>query len=472
MLAKLKSILKFDAFKPGIALFPAIDSQALADSLAIKDKAKERGESDQPEATSSTLDSVEMEIISAVEELRQAGLESYQNHLKVYKDRVSRLSQVRQEVQLIEGKAKTDFAAALNVWSNRLQNELRDVEETYRGYQDFKEKNKLTRPAKPEPNVPFFWALSVFLLLLESVANGMLFAEDNPMGLLGGVTVALLISVLNVGIAMMSGFFGRHINSIHWARKVLGAGLIIFWILAALGFNLSVGHFRDVIGQTTDIRLDGTTAISNLIANPLGITEYNSWVLVGVGLLISIVVYWKSYSFGDPYPGYLQIARQLKNARQAYANRVESSIELVLDQRDEAVTELREMQDLMTATIDDSIQALTGESTINAHLKNFLNQCDLKVNQLLAVYRDENRIYRSSPVPARFNEAYKFPQFQPEPLISIDLDEAKRDNSAIAKSISESITEIFNQCESALDKYKNLDELELSTSSMNARAAG
>ena len=63
-------------------------------------------------------------------------------------------------------------------------------------------------------------------------------------------------------------------------------------------------------------------------------------------------------------------------------------------------------------------------------------------------------------------------QFQPEPLISIDLDEAKRDNSAIAKSISESITEIFNQCESALDKYKNLDELELSTSSMNARAAG
>jgi hypothetical protein len=460
MLEKLKSILKSDAFSPSLAVFPAIDTQALSERLAIRKKAKERAESNQPDSSSAALDSVEMDIISSVETSRRTGLESYQNHLKVYKDRVSKISQVKQEVQIIAGKAKTDFEAAISVWSNQLQNELRDVEETYKGYQDFKIKNRLDRPAMPEPNVLFFWSLSFFLLLVESIANGLLFAEDNPMGLIGGIGVALLVAVLNVGIAMIGGFFGRYFNSVRVLPKAFGVAISFFWLSGAIGFNLAVGHFRDVIGQNADLRSDGIIAVQNIINNPFDITQFNSWILVGVGLLISVAIYWKTYQFGDPYPGYGQIARQLRAARQKYANRIESSIDSVLQQRDEAVSELREVQDLMAATIEDSIQALTGQANINAHLQAFLEQCDLKVNELLAVYRDENRIYRSTEAPARFDQSYKFPPFKPEASETVDLDEAKRENTAIGESIKTSIDEIFNKCQSTLDKYKKIEDLE------------
>lgn len=460
---RLKSILRVDTFTHSLAVFPDINAEQLADLLKIRRKSKERGLRNEPSEASVNLDSVEMEIVAKVESARRVGLESYQNNINIYKERASKVEQVKQEVQIITGVAKTDFQASIRVFSNELQNELKDVKETFNGYENFKTKNRIKRPAESEKKVINFFAQTLFFLSLESVANGLLFAEDNPLGLLGGIGVALLISIINIGLSIIGGYFGRWINHIRIIPKFLGMLVYLSWISGSFFFNLAVGHYRDVVGSTGEARQDGILAIQNLITNPFGITQFNSWILVGVGVLISTLVLWKTNRAGDPYPGYGLISKQMKLARQNYAQKVQDSINSVLQQRDEAVQKLQDAQSLMSTTTEESIQALVGVNSINLHLQEFLQHCNVRVNQLFAIYRDENRLHRSTPTPKRFNDEFQFKDFNVDSTPIVDPEFVNTNCTTTFEKISSSIKEIFVMCSESIEYFRSIEELETET---------
>ena len=89
--------------------------------------------------------------------------------------------------------------------------------------------------------------LLVVFVLLESIINGMFFAEGSEAGIIGGVMQALVLSVLNVGVAALFAVYGLPLLFHRWrAVKFFGGLLTVLFSAWLVGLNLAIGHFRDL----------------------------------------------------------------------------------------------------------------------------------------------------------------------------------------------------------------------------------
>ena len=168
----------------------------------------------------------------------------------------------------------------------------------------------------------------------------------------------------------------------------------------------------------------------------------------------------KGYNSFDPYPGYSKVHQDVVDARTAYVENLEESIDDLAEHRDRAVERLREANDEVHRHINDSVDALYGHQALTSGVAPFLEQCDIAANYLLAVYRDANKAARSVPPPAHFNQKHAFSAFDlPE------LDEGRRTKAEdqvreVSDLVNAAIREIFSVFEDAVRQHYDIDELE------------
>jgi len=78
---------------------------------------------------------------------------------------------------------------------------------------------------------------------------------------------------------------------------------ILAWSVFAVIINLGVAHFRDGLESGTPWRAAAEAAVPSLLENPFHLASIESWLLVGIGLLISTLAFRKGWHTDDPYPG-------------------------------------------------------------------------------------------------------------------------------------------------------------------------
>lgn len=460
MLARLKSIFRTDAFVPTLSVFPSIDTKSLADELRLEEQAAARGRENQPPANATGFDHIETGIIDRIEELRRRGLENYENNRRVYNERLARAGQASKEVDIAAGSARNDFGALVQVWRSRIVAVRERLNESYHWRNRYRQLHRLERPAHEFSGWANVVSLALILIVLEAGMNSYLFSKGNEFGLLGGLLVAVIVSLVNVGFSILLGYLARYINRRNVLLKLVGLVVICAWAAFAATINLTVAHFRDGLEAGLVWAQAAQQAVPNLLAAPLVLASIESWLLVALGLLISTLAFRKGWHTDDPYPGYGPVERSLDQARLRYEEELHAALDDLQRRRDDAIDELQDANEQVRDGITEAVDSLFGQSSLGAHLRTFLEQCDLKAAHLLAVYRDANLAARTDPAPASFNKAYIFPAFDPEPVDASRRDLAESEAARVKTTVEAAINEIFSEFENARQVFSVTDEVE------------
>lgn len=449
MLDRLKAVFRSDDFIPSSSVFPSIDSDKIASEMKLVETGRARGRDNQPPADARDFDHIETGIIERIEELRRKGLENFETNRRVYNERLTRAGHATKEVDIAAGTAKGDFGKLVQIWQSGIETSRERLRDTYLWRARYRQINRLERPAKEFEGWIKVFSLAIILIVIEAGINAYLFSQGNEFGLLGGLLAATIVSVVNVGGSAMLGYMARYIHRRNWLLKLAGLGFVLLWIAFAAVLGMAVAHFRDGLEAGTPWRAAAEAAVPALLEHPLELASIESWLLVGIGLLISTLSFRKGWHTDDPYPGYGRVERAVKHARESYVAELDHTLEDLGHRRDEAVAELQDASEQVRNGITEAVDALSGQSALGAHLRSFLDQCDVKVAHLLAVYRDANRAARTEPAPKSFERTFRFPAFKPSPIDDSRRRNAEAEAAKVTATVDAAVRDIFEQFETA-----------------------
>lgn len=454
MLDRIKAIFRSDSFVPTMAVFPSIDSDKLAKELRLVEMGQSRGKENQPPTETKDFDHIETGIIERIEELRRKGLENFENNRNVYNERLARASYATKEVDIVAGTAKGDFGKLVQGWKSAIEDVRDRLNGSFNWRKRFREMHRLERPAKEFEGWPRVFAIAIILIAIEAGINAYLFSQGNEFGLLGGWLAAVIVSVVNVGGSAFLGYLARYMHRRNWLLKLGGLAFVAVWVAFACAINLGVAHFRDGLENGTPWRVAAVSAVPSLLSQPLHLASIESWLLVGIGMLISAFAFRKGWHTDDPYPGYGPVERALKSARENYVTKLSAALDDLTEHREEAISGLQDANEQVRQGIAEAIDALFGQSTLSAQLRSFLDQCDVKVAHLLAVYRDANRAARTTPAPKSFEKSYKFAAFKAQAVETARRTVAEAEAANVAATVQTAVKDIFDQFEAARKEFE------------------
>lgn len=405
MFGFIKKAAKWD---PTLERFPEINIEALTKDIFIDKRGKEDGSRDQPPPEALMLTTAEQAAVEAVGKLRREALTNYEIELQALRQRIASAKSDTSEIRLKIGDAISALERLEREEELRLEPARRDVAAYQGKVEHFLKKHGAVAPPKPMKGAFFTFALMAFLFVFESLMNGFFFAERNDMGRVGGVGQAAIISLINLAVGFLAGFFQRYVNLKGFFPKVIGCFAVLAWLIITVPFNLAVAHFRNALETSLPWEDALKEAVTLTISNPFQLDSLSSWTLLLIGLIVTFSAFLKGAWIGDPIPGFNAIWDQSEFAMNRYSDAFNSAhTELddrFMEERDALQSEVeRRRADLRSAT-----DALLSRKTMSSGLNVFLETADAAANMLLKHYREANQKARKSPSPKYFNEEFRF----------------------------------------------------------------
>ncbi len=423
--------------------FPNVDAAAIADELRVDQEGAQRGVRNLPSTEDTGLDRVEQKIVARVESIRNEGLARCDENARVYAQRAMRIDRIGAKIRMNCDTAETNFQAEVVRYSNDLDDSRKAVQDANVTFDQFRQDNRINDSAHEKSVVLQWFAVSLLIVAVESVLNGVFFSKAHEMGLIGGVGNALAISVINVGLASLAGLLTRNFNHILSWRKVVGALAFLVATGLALCFNFVVAHFRDAMTVAAWDQAAGR-AVERALAVRLP-ESMDAWLLALLGLLAAALAGWKTYGADHPYPGYGRVSRKRKEMRDSFHDQQDEAITALTDKRDEFNGNLTATQQ----EIDDAARANREWAALSGERESFLRQCDQAVGRLLTRYRAANRAERSTPPPAHFDRGYDFSKAPP-----LDAPGARSPGAELKAEIDDALQRIHAACSKAIDSFR------------------
>lgn len=260
----------------------------------------------------------------------------------------------------------------------------------------------------PESKILHFGIIAV-LALVETVINA--FFYENSQGLLGGFIVALSVAAVNMSFALMlgSGFRWKNLKSLD--SKVFGWGCFVVFAILAIYCNALFAAFRSeyqILSDPTDplqVRRGFAVALGEakqIFVGRMRIADLSSFVLFGIGMLISLFAFRKGYTIDDRYPGHGKLDRLVKELHEK-----EIALQEVLRQRVKNYLHHRRADAqamlgepaVLSGLAARRIADLSAGSTL---LKNQTSAVQRDFSLVLNTYRSANTAIRATDPPEYF----------------------------------------------------------------------
>lgn len=391
--------------------FRPVDVAAQVEARRLVERGEADGRSSLPPPEAAAPSATEREIESDIRAERERLVNALTSHLRAQNDGLAAL-----DTAMDVAKLRNDAEHAISRleqshvdWKAEILRLLREARDARKEYDDFRIAHGLPRPARDPGNRFLTLALLALAIAVESGLNGVFFAEGSDLGLAGGVTLALGISVVNVLVfGFVLGLFpARWTHHRSLLVRVPGWFVLLAGVALLLVFDAGVAHFRDAyerFGESVDL----IQVWAHLRDQPFGLVRIQSWLLFFLGLFFAGLGFWKGYGFDDPYPGYGRVARRWQEAEHAYLDTRQERLEQASAIRDEAKGALdRAIEQLRGAALQRE-QTLGARARIVQEFRAHEEHLEEAANALLAAYRDANRRVRTSPAPAHFDSAFAF----------------------------------------------------------------
>lgn len=287
--------------------------------------------------------------------------------------------------------------------------------------EDFKASNGLTTLAQwPAGTTAFMWySMVVLLVVFEGILNAGFFAQGLNSGLLGGLTYAGVLALINVGIAFIFGkWVVRNLNHIKLAQKIGGAlGLFLALGLIVL-VGLSIAHFRDAM--TAESVAPPISAFEALKTSPFQLRDILSWGLFILSITFGVIGLADGYKTDDPYPGYGKISRRTQQVVDDFEAEIEDLREQLEELKNEELESLEEALKSSQADLAVYKSRIEEKEAAAIRLSTALQNAENALAALLRSFRNENELYRQGLArPAYFDtlpamKELPFPDFSSE----------------------------------------------------------
>lgn len=217
----------------------------------------------------------------------------------------------------IKGNFDRDCQKAAHDFNHDYKKEKRAYDQNLLYLRSFRDRYKdcglKERPAHYPDSIPFHLSIVFLAMIGESFANSYFFGQAGGAGLLGGFLVAMLVSLANVILSMVAGFYSlRRFQLPSAIQKTFGFITFLFSLAAITAIHLTAAHYREALTANPDA--EGFAALEKLRESPLGLTELDSLLLVVIGAVITVISLWKGYTLDDSFPGYGHVWRRFKTA--------------------------------------------------------------------------------------------------------------------------------------------------------------
>ncbi|WP_312403760.1 hypothetical protein [Rhizobium sp.] len=465
-LSKLLSSLKEvnHDFKATTEIFPPLDVEKVSKELKLATIAEERGHSDLPQSASRERDDIEIDIINTVEAAKSTAYNNLEDQLQLFKDRLSGLDFQGQfsNIEKVNSESLADFKAEVVKGRNVLHGLRNKLQNADRELKSFQAKHDIFRAPRSIQGASMFFKISLVLLvfMFEWVANGFLLSKGNQMGIIGGVLEAFFFSLLNIGFTLILTLFGIIlISHRNIGLKFLGLVAVCVYVAWAISLNLVLAHFREVTGNLMDGA--GVLAIERFLANPFGLTELQSWLLFGVGLLFSIITMIDALYMRDPYVGYSRVYHQREDAEVDYFEAQANLIDGLMELRDGHHGKIDEIIDELNNRRRDHNGIVSHRAKMLSLFQSYQDQLERSASQLLTRYRNANIKARKTAAPKYFNNPFKMDRLKPTMVSDGELSDREiLDTIKTAQEgLSEQIKAIAAACEQGIEEFRELDKL-------------
>ena len=454
-----------DGVHPSIQAFPSLDTEQIARELRLESRAVQAASAGQPAPDAVAPDSVEHEILSHIDRRARKAREEYQAQLDLYDGRIRRATLLANQWFQIEASVQAtigDFKARIVTDQNHLhvlQTELEGRDEEFRHFRQTHGLRRLPRITSRGQRWLHLLVGGVFFLV-ESIMNGMFFAQGSQQGLIGGIVQAAVLSILNVGTASLYAWYAlpqlAHQQSL---RKAVGVVLFIAFVLWAASLNLSIGHYRDLyilsVGNVPMAEL-----WSKLSSAPLLLQDAKSGILVLMGIGLAVLSVLNIRTIHDPYPGYSDVGSERKTAIERYAAESDHCLEGIRALRDAAVDTMETAIDQVRNSDYDAQLALEGRSRLHHLFSAFLDHLAVSYSTLIQQYRERNLGSRGDvQVPPYFRIQPIRPPLLDHPTLAPLPDIATGGYDGMVAFLRDHISVLNNEFEMSLPQYRTVDQL-------------
>lgn len=275
----------------------------------------------------------------------------------------------------------------------------------------FRAHNGILEQAEYPESKIWHFAIVAFFALVETSVNAFFYA--NAQGLLGGFFVALSVAAVNIGGAMVLGMFFRYKNMKDREKKLGGWLSLVAFVVLSIYCNALFAAFRSEYqlladtgaqGQLRDAFSRATNEAGKVFWFGMHFGDLMSFILFGIGILLSLLAFYKGYTIDDRFPGHGKKDRAVKAARAIELKKQEGIRlrvkEFLIARRHELQALIHDPAQLVSnagSRIADVERAHTTYGTQRSAI-----QRDLSF--LLKSYRDANTAIRATPPPAYFSE--------------------------------------------------------------------
>lgn len=184
-------------------------------------------------------------------------------------------------------------------------------------------RHRITLQAVYPESMLWHMALVAALALAETCINA--FFYENAQGLVGGFTVALGVALVNMVGALLLGFGYRYKNLASMDGRTLGWTCLLLFVCLCVYCNALFAAFRSeyqILVDPSDplqVRQSFAAALNearHIFILDMHIADLSSFVLFGLGLVLSGLAFYKGYTLDDKYPGHGKLDRTVNAARE------------------------------------------------------------------------------------------------------------------------------------------------------------
>lgn len=394
-----------------------IDVAGLRDELDPVHLGHDAGQRGLPTPESSH-DPHEHPIVEKIERLMRDERSSLEDQLEQADKHLKKLHgpEWRGDMNTAQQNAFTRLDDVGQIRSQDIHHRRVEADKRLEDLRKFRQDNRLHR----EPNYPdanwriFSWGVVAILFLVESIANSVFLAKGNELGLVGAYGVAFGISLTNLLPPFFAfGPLSRNFVHTNFQRRLLAWISTSAYAAIAFTLNLGVAHYREVSGRLMGDA--GVEVVRRMTQNPLGLQDAESWLLLVLGLIFSLIAFFDGYKLDDAYPGYGKLDRLRAKARDAHRDELDEVSGALEEIRDEALEAVKRTADKAREQPRERQRIAANQRRLIEEFRRYVDDLERAGAELIAEYREANRSARPD---GRTPEAHRKPWSLERPEMS------------------------------------------------------
>ncbi|MGR9107729.1 MAG: hypothetical protein ACU843_12430 [Gammaproteobacteria bacterium] len=386
-----------------------IDLDEMIKSLKLDREARIQAQRELPATRATHPDGAERKIHALIQK-RMADLTRVANQKLIgYNTTLlhTDLNNEQQRIQNLAEHAKLKLNSLLAEAEQRLRTLKDEIERNTAYYRSFQQNHRRDHDAEYPESVLYHYSLVFLILVAEALANGYFFARGSEFGMLGGISQALIVAVLNIVPAFLfAGMFClRYTNHVAFLKRAAAyCGLLLY--LGWMGmFNLGIAHYREILSSGETVQV--SEILDRLWTLPFVLADLNSWLLLAMGIFFALIAMIDGYKSDDPYPEYGRIQRLNDEIRQGYEDECQELSRQANQIRADFLGELQMLGDSAKSTFTHLCHLAEAKPALVAQHQRGLKTLAQAGDALIHHYRSTNARQRKTPPPAYFSESWR-----------------------------------------------------------------